>query len=102
MYVSAEILKKLACARFVAHNFGVCTLASEHTLHTRDTRHECALHKPHTLHMWYMQLQYVDVDNELITNEVLYIVLLEIPNEWASSIILNMLQSQIVAIYTTI
>ena len=36
-------LQKLACARTVARNFGVCIWASEHTQHTRNARHELAL-----------------------------------------------------------
>ena len=44
-------LKKLACARIVACNFGVHTPASEHTLHTRDAHHECVLYKPRTPHV---------------------------------------------------
>ena len=34
------------------HSFGVRMLASEHTLHTRDARHERELHEPRTLHVW--------------------------------------------------
>ena len=40
-------LQKLACARTVACNFGVRMLASEHTRHTRNARHEHALGLPH-------------------------------------------------------
>ena len=40
-------LQKLACACTVAHNFGMRTWASEHTRHTRNTRHELALGLPH-------------------------------------------------------
>ena len=40
-------LKKLACARTVAHGFGVHTQDSKHTQHTRDTHHELALGLPH-------------------------------------------------------
>ena len=39
-------LQKLACARTVACNFGVRTRASEHTRHTRNSRHELALGLP--------------------------------------------------------
>ena len=40
-------LQKLACARTVARNFGVCTWASEHTRHTRNAHHKLALGLPH-------------------------------------------------------
>ena len=40
-------LQKLTCACTVAHNFGVCTWASEHTRHTRNARHELALGLSH-------------------------------------------------------
>ena len=40
-------LKKLACARTVAHDFGMCTPDSKHTHYTRDARHELALGLPH-------------------------------------------------------
>ena len=39
-------LKKLVCARTVAHNFGVDTWNSECTRHTRDARHKLALGLP--------------------------------------------------------
>ena len=40
-------LKKLACARPVAHDFGVHMRDSKHTRHTRDAHHELALGLPH-------------------------------------------------------
>ena len=40
-------LKKLACVRTVARDFGVGTQDSKHTRHTRDARHELALSLPH-------------------------------------------------------
>ena len=40
-------LKKLACARTVAHDFGMRMRDSKHTRHTRDARHELALGLPH-------------------------------------------------------
>ena len=40
-------LQKLACARTVAHNFGVRMWASEHTQHMINARHELALGLPH-------------------------------------------------------
>ena len=40
-------LKKLACARTVAYNFGVRTRDSKHTRHMRDVHHELALGLPH-------------------------------------------------------
>ena len=40
-------VKKLACARTVACDFGMCTWGSKHTRHTRDARHELALGLPH-------------------------------------------------------
>ena len=40
-------LKKLACARTVARDFGMCTWESKHTRHTRDAHHELALGLPH-------------------------------------------------------
>ena len=40
-------IKKLACARTVACDFGVRMQNSKHTRHTRDARHELALGLPH-------------------------------------------------------
>ena len=40
-------LQKLAYAHTVAQDFGVRTLNSKHTQHTRDTCHELALGLPH-------------------------------------------------------
>ena len=40
-------LQKQACARTVAHDFGMHTRDSKHTQHTRDARHELALGLPH-------------------------------------------------------
>ena len=40
-------LKKLACARTVAFDFGMRTRDSKYTRHTRDARHELALGLPH-------------------------------------------------------
>ena len=40
-------LQRLACARTVAHNFGMRTWASEYTRHTRNARDELALGLPH-------------------------------------------------------
>ena len=39
--------QKLACARTVAHDFGMRTWESKHTQHMRDTRHELTLGLPH-------------------------------------------------------
>ena len=51
MHVLAHLtrakLKKLACACTVACDFGVHTLDSKHTCHTRDARHELTLGLPH-------------------------------------------------------
>ena len=40
-------LQKLACARTVARDFGVCMRESKHTQHTRDARHKLTLGLPH-------------------------------------------------------
>ena len=40
-------LKKLVCARTVAHDFGVRTQDSKHTRHTTDARHKLALGLPY-------------------------------------------------------
>ena len=40
-------LKKLACARTVAHDFDVRTRDSKLTRHIRDARHKLALGLPH-------------------------------------------------------
>ena len=40
-------LQKLACARTVAHDFGVHTWESKHTRHMRDARHKLTLGLPH-------------------------------------------------------
>ena len=40
-------LKKLACARTVARDFGMRTRDSKHTRHTRDACYELALDLPH-------------------------------------------------------
>ena len=51
MCVSAHLmcvkLKKIACTCTVAHNFGMCTIASEHTQHTSDACHKLTLGLPH-------------------------------------------------------
>ena len=39
--------QKLACARTVECDFGMCTRDSKHTQRTRDVRHELTLGLPH-------------------------------------------------------
>ena len=56
-------LKKLACARTVACDFGVRTRDSKHTHHTRDARHELALGLPH--YTCGVTTGTVAVDNEI-------------------------------------
>ena len=42
-------VKKLACARNVACDFGVRTQDSKHTQHTRDARHKLVCHTAHVV-----------------------------------------------------
>ena len=56
-------LKKLACARTVARDFGVRTRDSKHTCHTRDVCHELALGLPH--YTCGVTTGTVAVDNEI-------------------------------------
>ena len=56
-------LKKLACARTVACDFGVRVRDSKHTCHTRDARHELALCLPH--YTCGVTTGTVAVDNEM-------------------------------------
>ena len=56
-------LKKLACARTVAFDFGMHTRDSKHTRHTRDARHELALGLPH--YTCGVTTGTVAVDNEI-------------------------------------
>ena len=46
-YLTRAKVKKLACARIVAHDFGVRKRDSKHTRHLRDARHELSLGLPH-------------------------------------------------------
>ena len=47
----------------VAHNFGMCMTASEHTWHTSDACHELALGMLHYTHG--VQVQWIGIDNEM-------------------------------------
>ena len=46
-HLTCAKLQKLACARTVAHDFGVHTWESKHTQHTRDAHHELTFGLPH-------------------------------------------------------
>ena len=57
-------LQKLCVhALLCAHNFGMCTQASEHTHHTRNARHELTLGLPH--HTCGVTTGIVAVGNEM-------------------------------------